>query len=391
MKTSLATIVTVVGILIALSIIMIYSTSGIFAQEKFADENYYLKKQMIWVSVSLFCMIVFSYLPYRILRPLALVGVFAALALLVVTLLSPLGQAAGGASRWLKLGPFRFQPSEIAKLAIIVYMADVVARKQATVTEFFKSLLAPSILVGIVLVCVLKQPDLGTTVLLACTWMVIMFIGGIRFRYVVIFIMTGVVNLYFLIKLFPYRMKRIISFLDPFKDPHGSGFQIIQSFIALGSGGLHGVGLGQGTQKLFYLPEAHTDFIFAIIGEELGLIGTSSIVLLFAVFCISGMMIAYKCTDIFGKLLAAGITMMITAQALINMCVVTGMLPTKGIPLPFLSFGGSNLLVNSIAIGILINVGVRGNEQPENAVLKTKRNAAAAEYNKGERKRLANA
>lgn len=386
MKKSLIFIVTIVGILIALSVVMIYSTSGIFAQERFGDENFFLKKQAMWVAMSLCLMLFFSYFPYRLLKVLSLPILFSTLGLLVITLIGPFSHTAGGATRWLNLGPIRFQPSELAKIAIIIYMADVVSRKQDTIRDFFKSLLAPSLLVGVLMVCVLKQPDLGTTVLLACIWFTIVFVGGIRLLYVFLFMTTGGVSLFFLIRCFPYRMKRIVAFLDPFKDPQGSGFQIIQSFIALGSGGVTGVGLGQGTQKLFYLPEAHTDFIFAIIGEELGLIGTVAVALLFAMLFVSGILIALKCSDPFGKLLAAGITITVSMQAIINMYVVTGLLPTKGIPLPFLSFGGSNLLVNAMAIGMLVNVGIRGNEKAINAVSIKKK-----QVQKGGRKRLANA
>ncbi len=372
MKKFLAGLVISVLLLVAISVVMIYSTSGIVAQETVGDENFYLKKQLIWIGISFLSLLIFSYFPYRFLRVFSFALIFCAIGLLVLTMCTSLSHTAGGATRWLKLGPIRFQPSELAKLAIIIYLADVLSRKKDTVGNFLKSLLFPSMLIGLILVLILQQPDLGTTALLACVTLLIFHIGGMRVGYFVLFIATGAVSLYFLVIMFPYRMQRIMTFIDPFKDPRGSGFQIIQSFIALGSGGLTGVGLGKGMQKLFYLPEAHTDFIFAIIGEELGLIGTSLIVLLFFILFVSGLVIAYRCRDPFGKLLATAITLTICIQALINIAVVTGSIPTKGIPLPFLSFGGSNLLINLTCIGILLNIGVNVNNNPTKNIVKKK-------------------
>lgn len=370
MKKAIGIIVSIVLCFVALSVVMVYSTSAIVAQERFGNENFFLKKQLLWLVIGFCSFLLFSYLPYRILKPLAKIILALSGVLLLLTIAGPFSHTAGGATRWLIIGPIRFQPSEFAKLAIIIYVADVLSRKQDEIKDFFKALLFPSLLIGFVLLLVLEQPDFGTTVLLGLIVVSLYFIAGIKISYVIVFIINGLVMGMIAIKMFPYRMKRIAAFLDPFADPRGSGFQIIQSFIALGSGGMNGVGLGQGKQKLFYLPEAHTDFIFAIIGEELGFIGTASVAALFCVLFICGMAIAAKCRDPFGKLLAAGITLMVGMQSVINMCVVTGLLPTKGIALPFLSFGGSNLLTNFVAIGILANVGFRGNEKVESTVIK---------------------
>jgi len=373
MKKVLSLLILVVLILVAVSIVMIYSTSGILAQDKFGNENYFLVKQLSWLGLSFCAFLFFSYCPFRILKPLSMFFILTAIILLSMTMFGPFSHTAGGATRWIVLGPIRFQPSEFAKIAVIIYLADVLSRKQDKIKEFFKSLFFPSLLIGFVLFLVLQQPDLGTTVLLALIALFVYLIAGMKMTYFFLFVVKGCVMLVFLIKMFPYRMKRISAFLDPFKDPRGSGFQIIQSFIALGSGGLKGVGLGQGKQKLFYLPEAHTDFIFAIIGEELGFLGTVSVVLLFLTLCACGIMVAYKCKDQFGKLLVIGFTLMISIQALINMCVVTGMMPTKGISLPFVSFGGSNLLINFIAIGIIVNVGLKGNDRVESNIIKQRK------------------
>ncbi|MDX9701887.1 MAG: putative lipid II flippase FtsW [Candidatus Auribacterota bacterium] len=370
MKTILGIILSAVLCFVALSLVMVYSTSAIVAQDRFGCENFFLKKQLTWLGMGFLSFLLFSYCPYRILKPLAKVLLCISGVLLVLPMTGYFGHTAGGATRWLVMGPVRFQPSEFAKLAIIIYAADVLSRKQDEIKDFFKSLLFPSLLIGCMLLLILEQPDFGTTVLMGIIVMLLYFIAGIKVSYCLLFIFNGLVAGIVAIKMFPYRMKRIAAFLDPFADPKGSGFQIIQSFIALGSGGLFGVGLGQGKQKLFYLPEAHTDFIFAIIGEELGFVGTSVVCSMFLVLFLCGMLVAIKCRDPFGKLLATGITLMLGVQSVINMCVVTGLLPTKGIALPFLSFGGSNLMTNFIAIGILMNIGMRGNEKVVSNIIK---------------------
>jgi len=370
MKKAIIGIITVILLLLAISSVMIYDTSGIFAQDKYHDENFFLKKQLLWLGLGFITFVFFSYFRYVMLRKLSFFFIVIVIGLLFLTMIKPFACQANGAYRWVKIGPLVFQPSEIAKLVLCIYLADLLSRKQEKVKEFFKSLFFPSILIAFILFLVVRQPDLGTTVLLATICVLLFFIAGMKTSIFVSIILSGMSGLYFLIIMFPYRMKRIMTFLDPFKDPQGSGFQIIQSFIALGSGGLYGMGLGQSKQKLFYLPEAHTDFIFSIIGEEFGLIGTCIIVFLFLTFFLCGMIIAYKCIDPFGKLLAVAITLTISIQAMINICVVTGMLPTKGIPLPFLSFGGSNLLINIASIGILVNIGVRGNNYEPVEVIK---------------------
>ena len=363
MKKTVILLVIVVIALVAVSIVMVYSTSAIYAEEKFQDERFFLKKSLFWVGLSIGPFILCSFCNYRIFKYLSLFLMTVSMGLLLLTMFGPFGHTAGGATRWLRIGPIGFQPSELAKMAVIVYLADVLSRKQDTIKFFFKSLLFPSLLVCVILFLILQQPDLGTTALVALITLMMFLVAGIKLTYFFLSIAGGVMGLAVLILKFPYRMKRVIAFLDPFQDPQGSGFQIIQSFIALGSGGMYGVGLGEGKQKLFYLPEAHTDFIFAIIGEELGLLGTFCVTVLFFVFFICGVCIAYRCRDVFGKLLATGLVMAISVQAAINICVVTGMMPTKGIPLPFLSFGGTNLLVNFIATGVLINIALRGNDK----------------------------
>ena len=285
MKKVLAVIVCTVICFVALSVVMVYSTSAIVAQERFGCENFFLKKQLVWLAIGFISFLLFSYCPYRILKPLAKALLFSSGILLLMTMIGPFRHTAGGATRWLVLGPLRFQPSEFAKLAIIIYTADVLSRKQDEIKDFFKSLLFPSLLIGGILLLILEQPDFGTTVLMAAIVMMLYFIAGIKISYCFLFLFNGLIGGIIAIKMFPYRMKRIAAFLDPFADPKGSGFQIIQSFIALGSGGMFGVGLGQGKQKLFYLPEAHTDFIFAIIGEELGFVGTSIICVMFFKSC----------------------------------------------------------------------------------------------------------
>ena len=277
--------------------------------------------------------------------------------LLICVLVPPFSHAAGGAKRWLQLGPLSFQVSELAKFTLIVYLADFLSRKPlSTLQNFWKGFLPPALMLGVFLGLILLQPDLGTVIAIGLVAVILFYLGRARMVFLLASFLAALPALTLLLFRVPYRRRRILAFLDPWDDPQGIGFQIIQSFIALGSGGLHGLGLGQSRQKLFYLPEAHTDFIFSIIGEELGLIGTLAICFLFFVFLVLGIRIAVKALDLFGCLLASGIVSMICLQAIINIGVVTGSLPTKGLPLPFISFGGSSLLINLVSIGVLLNI-----------------------------------
>jgi len=258
--------------------------------------------------------------------------------------------------RWFKLGLLSFQPSELSKIALVIFLAFFLEKRVRDVNDLRHTLM-PCFAVLTVFTClIVGEPDLGTSVCIVIVAFILLFAAGLSYRHVAGTVLLLLPPLFCLVYFFEYRMRRILAFLDPWKDPKGTGFQIIQSLIAVGTGGLTGVGLMEGKQKLFYLPEPHTDFIFAVIGEELGLIGSISLIILFAIFLWRGIRLSLHAPDPFGQFLGVGLTMMVVCQAFINMSVVLSLLPTKGIPLPFISSGGTSLLINLMGVGILLNV-----------------------------------
>jgi len=347
----------IIVVLLSIGIVMIYSTSAIYAQEKYGDSYYYLKRQALWIVLGLAAFAIAVNTDYHSIRRYSHAFLFMSIALLGLVFTPGIGRTAGGATRWLWLGGVSIQPSEIAKFALILYLADVLARKQRQIDHLWRGIALPLLLSCILLGLVILQPDLGTTVLLALITVIMLFVAGVRLRFLLPLALAALPALYVLVLGSDYRRKRILAFLNPWADPEGIGFQIIQSFIALGSGGIAGLGLAQSRQKFYYLPAAHTDFIFSIIGEEMGLIGACGIVTLFVVLLILGMRICWKAPDFYGHLLALGIISLISLQVIINIAVVTGTLPTKGLPLPFISFGGSSMVVNLFAVGVLMNIG----------------------------------
>jgi cell division protein FtsW len=365
MKRERLLIFIIVLALLCVGIVMIYSTSAIFADRRFGSNYYFLKRQLIWVTVGLIGFFSFSNVDYHHLRKFGRTGVIISVVLLIAVFLPYVGRVAGGAQRWVSVGFFSFQPSEVAKYALILFLADYLDRKHKNMHLFFKGFVPPCIVLGLCLLLIVAQPDLGTVIAIALVSLIIFFVGRVRLLHLATLVLASIPALYMLLFRVAFRRKRLLAFLDPWKDPQGSGFQIIQSFIALGSGGLFGVGLGQSRQKLFYLPEAHTDFIFSIMGEELGLMGTVSVVVLFILFLVLGMKIAFYAPDFFGQLLAAGIVSMISLQTIINISVVTGSIPTKGLPLPYISFGGSSLLLIMIATGVLMNIAQQAGQKVE--------------------------
>jgi len=281
--------------------------------------------------------------------------------LLVLVLVPPFGVTINGTRRWIRLGPVSFQPAELAKLALVIYLAAFFARKRDEIGDFRRGVLPPLAVAGTLAALVFAQPDLGTCLTLVALTFGLLFLAGGRVRHLLIVVAPALPLLALAIWAAPYRLRRITAFVDPWADPRGSGFQIIQSWLALGNGGLVGQGVGASKQKLFYLPESHTDFIFAIIGEELGFVGAASIVLLFVVFAWRGLRIGLRAPDPFGTYLALGITVLVATQTVVNLGVVTGLLPTKGLPLPFISFGGSALLVTMLSTGVLLNISQHAN------------------------------
>ena len=346
--------------LVGIGIVMVYSASSALAMKKFGSDYYFLKKQAVFALVGICALVLGRHVPYRAYRPLAYPLLAIALVLLAAVLLSPLGVTAGGSSRWLRLGPLRFQPSEFARFALIVYMAYSLEKKADRIKDFSIGFMPHVVVLGAVAVLVLKQPDFGSAVILAALTWLMMFVGGVRLLYLgSSCVLLGLAGLYF-ISLAGYRVRRLLSFLDPWQYSSDAGYQIVHSLMAFGTGGWWGAGIGKGYQKLFYLPEPHTDFIFSVIGEELGLAGVLGIIGLYLLIVWKGIRIARQAPDLFGCYLAVGLTAALGLQICINMGVTMGLLPTKGLTLPFLSYGGTSLVLNMATIGILMNISASG-------------------------------
>lgn len=343
--------------LLCIGLIMVFSSSITTSYLRHGgDAFYYVKRQAMWATVGIVAMISAMRVDlYKIKRwngPALIGGII----LLILVLIPGIGINIKGSSRWLGFGPLTFQPSEIMKLIMVMFMANSLSRHQQVIRDFVKGLLPHLIVLGLVCGLILLQPDLGTTIAIAGTTYILFMAGGVRVAYLGGLAGMGLLAIGAAIAVAPYRLERITAFLDPWADPTDSGFQTIQSLYAIGSGGFAGVGLTNSKQKYFYLPEQHTDFIFAIIGEELGFIGTSLVLFLFLVFLWRGVKIALTAPDSFSCLLAIGITSMIVLQAIINIGVVTGSMPVTGITLPFISYGGSSLVWTLIGVGLLLNV-----------------------------------
>ncbi len=349
-------------VLCLMGAVMIFSASAVTAENQFGHSYYFVLRQIAWLVIGLLGMFALMKLDYHRLREPAVV--YSALCLVVVMLIGTFFLDKSHAThRWIRFGPIGIQPSELAKLAVILYLAwflDLRRRNEISL-EFNKQDLLQTILPAVapILVCValiLAQPDLGTSVDIVLIMTAILFVAGLSWKWLAVGAATALPILFFAITHVSYRMMRFTAFLHPDSDPQGAGFQLLQSLIAVGSGGFNGVGLMESKQKLFYLPEAHTDFIYAVISEELGFIGATIVISLFAIFAWRGLRAAFNAPDGFGRLLALGVTAMVVFQSLINFAVVLGMMPTKGIPLPFVSYGGSSLLVMLLATGVLLNI-----------------------------------
>ncbi|MET3698078.1 spore cortex peptidoglycan biosynthesis regulator SpoVE [Bacillus oleivorans] len=342
--------------LLAVGLIMVYSASAVWAEYKFNDSFFFAKRQLLFAGVGVAAMFFIMNIDYWNWRSWAKILVIVCFVLLIAVLIPGVGMVRNGSRSWIGVGAFSIQPSEFMKFAMIVFLAKFLTDRQRYITTF-KQGLAPSLgLVFLAFALIMLQPDLGTGTVMVGTCVVMIFIAGARIRHFIFLGLIGLAGFVALIASAPYRIQRITSFLDPWSDPLGSGFQIIQSLYAIGPGGLFGLGLGQSRQKFFYLPEPQTDFIFAIISEELGFIGGSFVILLFALLLWRGMRIALGAQDLYGSFLAVGIIAMIAIQVMINIGVVTGMMPVTGITLPFLSYGGSSLTLMLMAIGVLLNV-----------------------------------
>ena len=334
---------------------MVFSASAVMAKERYGSGYFFLLRQLGWATAGILAMVVAMKIDYRRYKHPAVV--FSLLGLTTLMLISVfLLDRAHHTHRWIHWGPMSFQPSEIAKPALILFLAFFLETRTKSMKDWRNTVLPAAVPTLIFIALIVFQPDLGTAIACAAITGCVLFVAGLDMRYLGYAFVASLLPLYFLIFHVAYRRARILAFLDPYSDPQGRGFHIIQSLIAVSTGGITGVGLMEGKQKLFYLPEPHTDFIFAVTAEELGLVGALGIVLLFAVFLWRGVRTALKTEDMFGRFLAVGITSMIVVQAFINISVVLGLMPTKGIPLPLVSYGGSSLLVTLACVGVLLNI-----------------------------------
>lgn len=349
-------------LLIGFGALMIYSSTSVITPvlaKKNVTEFYYFKRHIFTMLIG-FGIMFFAYrLRLSTIKKMAVPLLIFSFVLLILVFVPGIGVSANNARRWIRLWPSTFQPSELVKLSMVIFLARYMSMLGYR-TDSLVSFIKPVLIMAVFQVVFLKQPDFGSVISLMLLTFIMLFLSGIRLRYLAYLLVLALPVIYKLI-MEPYRLKRVMAFLDPWKDPQGSGFQLVQSFIALGSGGLTGVGLGKSRQKLAFLPESHTDFIFSLIGEELGFIGVVVVITLFLFLFIKGISIANRSRDKFVYYLAFGLSLMISLQALINLAVATGMVPTKGLPLPFISYGGSSLFVNMAAIGILLNIS-RGEE-----------------------------
>jgi len=349
--------------LVCIGIIMIYSASGIYALERFKDSTYFLKRHLSFVLLGAAIAFWVMSTDYRKFKKYARPALFVSLLLLVLVLIPGIGREVSGARRWFRFKFISFQPAEFSSIALIIYLSDFICRKEKQIKTLRWGLLPVMSVLGFESLLIMLQPDLGTTLSLGVVVFIMIYVAGVKVSYLLSIILSSIPALYLLIFSVPYRRMRILAFLDPWADPKGSGFQIIQSQIALGSGGIFGVGLGHSKQKLFYLPAAHTDFIFSIIGEELGLIGTVGVIVLFLIFIRLGLKVIKNAPDRFGYFLSLGLVSILSLKAMVNIGVSCGVLPTKGLPLPFISYGGSSFIFDIISVGILLNI-ARAGEYP---------------------------
>ena len=342
-------------LLVCVSVVMVYSASAALALDRYGQAYMFLTRQAMWTLLGLVALAVSMRIDYRTYRNEAFIWSLtgAVCVLLVLVLFSA---PINGARRWFNVGGLGIQPSEIAKIAAILFTALTLERRMHRIDEVSYSLLPIAIVVGAMAGLILLEPDLGTAISLLMAVAAMIFAAGLNYRYMVGTVLAAAPVLYFLIASSPYRLRRLLAFMNPEADPLGDGFQVMQSLIAVGTGGVFGRGLMGGVQKLFFLPEPHTDFIYAVIGEELGLLGATTVLICFCVIAWRGVRIALRAQDAFGSLLALGLTAMIAVQALVNISVVLGLLPTKGIPLPLVSSGGSSLMISLLAMGVLLNV-----------------------------------
>jgi cell division protein FtsW len=346
-------------LLVGMGIVMVYSASSALALKKFGSGYFFLERQALFSLLGIVVLVAFSYIPFRLYRLLTYPALLLGILMLVAVVFTGWGVTAGGSSRWLQIGPLRFQPSEMARMALVIYLAYSMSKKDELLRDFYVGFLPHMLVLGILLLLLMAQPDFGSMVIFATLTGIMLFVGGCRLSHLVGVVLVLAPMIWLFMTQAEYRVRRLMSFWDPWQHSADEGYQIVHSFMAFGTGGITGAGIGKGYQKLFYLPEPHTDFIFSVIGEELGLIGVMTVIVLYGIMLMRGIRIARHAQDPFGAFLAMGITVAIGLQVCVNMGVTLGLLPTKGLTLPFLSYGGTSLLINMAAMGIMMNIGAR--------------------------------
>ena len=347
-------------LLLGFGLVMVYSASAVKAGEDYGDPAFYLKRELIWAGIGICAMVAVAQIRYERLMGLAGPALAVSLVLLALVLVPGVGKIAGGARRWLAFGPMRLQPTEMAKVALLAFVARALHRRQEEVGNFTDFFVPVMVISGLTCGLMLLEPDLGSPILLMGATLAVLFIGGCKLPHLLLVLASATPAVVFLVLSTDYRRDRLLAFLDPWKYAKDEGYQVTQSLIALGAGGPLGVGLGKGMQKLWFLPASHTDFIFSVIGEELGFIGAAAVVVLFAMLVGRGFRAGNRAPDAFGQYLAYGLSFLLGLQAVMNVAVVTSSMPTKGIPLPFVSYGGSSLLFTMVAVGILLNISRHG-------------------------------
>ncbi|MFW6050311.1 MAG: putative lipid II flippase FtsW [Myxococcota bacterium] len=341
--------------LVAFGVVMVFSASAVYANQQYGDGHYFLLRQGFFAVLGLAAVVVGARVDYHHYRKLTYPALGVAVLLLLVVA-AGFGHSAGGATRWIRVGPVNIQPSEIAKLALILWLAYSLSKKQERIRSFSIGFLPHVLMAGLLMLLCLEQPDFGSAVMIGLLTFVMLFAAGAKTGYILLAGLAAAPLAWALVASSPYRMRRIKAFLAPFEHRYDVGYQIAESLMSFGAGGPTGVGIGDSRQKLFFLPEAHTDFISAIIGEELGFVGIAVLIAAFSLLVLRGFRAAFRAADDYGTWLAVGITLFLGMQAFTNMAVAMGMLPTKGLVLPFISYGGSSLVVNCLAVGILLNV-----------------------------------
>lgn len=358
--------------LVCFGTIMVFSASIVLSELKFHDSFYFIKRQFMYVGIGFVALFAASRVSYRFLRLIAAPLLFLSMVLLALVLVPGIGIKVYGARRWLDMGGFSFQPSDLAKFAVIVFMAKSLSERHAILNDFWNGVMPHLAVAGVIGFLIMKEPDMGTCLVVLCVVFFMLFSAGTPMRIIGTLLLSAAAMFALLVLLEPYRMRRFTAFLNPMDDLRDSDYQSWQALLALGTGGPQGLGIAQSRQKFLYLPQPHTDFIFAIIGEELGFIGCFGLLIGFLVLGIRGFRIASRCPSLFGSLLAFGLTSQILIQAFLNMAVVIGITPVTGVPLPFISYGGTSLLIGMTSIGVLLNISTTPSRSKGSALGKNK-------------------